>query len=175
MPGPLPVLLLSGPPGAGKTSVARELVKTAKAAAIHIEGDAFWPFFAKDGPKPDTRQAQRRMITVVQAMVSAARPFARDGYETIVDFSIGPWFLPAVLPYLKTLPANLVVLCPPKDVCALRISQRDGTGYDRFDDFHNAFVKIKGLEKNTILAPADAVDIAARIRKSLRKGIYRIN
>ena len=46
------VVMLSGPVGAGKTTVARELVAISPEPLCYIEGDAFWPVFAKPGAKP---------------------------------------------------------------------------------------------------------------------------
>jgi len=43
------VILLSGPVGAGKTTVARELVAALPGPVACIEGDKFWFFIAKAG------------------------------------------------------------------------------------------------------------------------------
>ncbi len=48
----LSVVMLSGPVGAGKTTVARELVAISPAPLSYIEGDALWPVFAKPDAKP---------------------------------------------------------------------------------------------------------------------------
>ena len=111
----------------------------------------------------------------LEVMVAAARPYARNGYETIVDFSIGPWFLPAVRPYLKNMPVDLVVLLPPKDVCVRRIVARDGTDYARFDTFYDAFAAAGSFADNTVAEELAPEALAALVRKNLRKGVYRIN
>ena len=41
------VVMLSGPVGAGKTTVARELVAISPAPLCYIEGDTFWSLFTK--------------------------------------------------------------------------------------------------------------------------------
>src|ERR1700744_669383 len=98
MPATRPVLLISGPPGAGKTTVARALVKAATRPVVHIEGDAFNAFLPLDVKPPMMR---RQRLSAMQAMMAAALPFSRAGQDTIVDFSIGPWFLPGVMPFLR--------------------------------------------------------------------------
>ena len=41
------ITILSGPVGAGKTTVARELVALLPAPVSYIEGDTFWSFVEK--------------------------------------------------------------------------------------------------------------------------------
>jgi adenylate kinase family enzyme len=52
------VVMLSGPIGAGKTTVARELVAISPAPLCYIEGDTFWSLFAK----PDAKPAKRTVV-----------------------------------------------------------------------------------------------------------------
>lgn len=173
------VLILSGPPGAGKSAVARELVKTADATAILIKGDTFWSFIAKGGVPPTKPQAQRKNLTVMQSMVAAARPFARQGYETIVDFSIGPWFLPAVQPFLKDVALDFVVLRPSKTVCARRAAERvEGRmpDYAPYSEFYDAFAAASDFESRTLSDDtATPAELAAQIRAGLRAGTFRIS
>jgi cytidylate kinase len=42
-----PIILLSGPIGAGKTTVARELIASSPASVAYVEGETFWRFIAK--------------------------------------------------------------------------------------------------------------------------------
>ena len=44
------IILLSGTVGAGKSTVAKELVKLIDNPVINIEGDVFWKFIAKGKP-----------------------------------------------------------------------------------------------------------------------------
>lgn len=67
------VVTLSGPVGAGKTTVARELVAISRAPLSYIEGDALWPLFVK----PDAKPQHERFRLFMRSMTVAAVPLAR--------------------------------------------------------------------------------------------------
>src|ERR1700710_1089793 len=117
------IILLSGPIGAGKTTVAKQLVEISTGPIVYIEGDKFWPFMVKGYEQFDR---VKNFTTTMAAMVAAAIPYARTGYQVIVDFSIPPWFLPTVLKMLKPRDVSLqyVVIRPSEAVCINRAATR---------------------------------------------------
>jgi hypothetical protein len=82
------VTILSGPIGAGKTAVSKELIPLWSGPLATIEGDQFWPFLVKRA-KGDRREDFR---VIKRAMTSAAGSLARTGYDVLLDFSIPPGF-----------------------------------------------------------------------------------
>ena len=82
------VTILSGPIGAGKTAVSKELIALWSAPLAYIEGDQFWPFLVKraDG---DRREDFR---VIMRAMTSAAGSLARTGYDVLLGFLDPPAF-----------------------------------------------------------------------------------
>src|SRR5580698_1208414 len=87
-----PVIILSGPVGAGKTTIGRKLIEMLPSPVAYIEGDLFWSFFVNT----DNKQGRyKKFKTIMVSMIAAAIPFARDEYSVILDFSIPPWFLEA--------------------------------------------------------------------------------
>ena len=84
------VIILSGPVGAGKTTVARELLKLLPGEVSYIEGDTFWSFIAKT----ETRDRRANFRTIMRSMTAATIPFARSGFDVLLDFSVPPDFLP---------------------------------------------------------------------------------
>jgi adenylate kinase family enzyme len=174
MPAKRPVLLISGPPGAGKTTLAKALVKAARAPVIHIEGDAFNAFLPTNVKMPMMR---RLRLSAMQAMMAAARPFSRAGQDTIVDFSIGPWFLPAVMPFLRDTPLDCVILLPPKETCAARVAVRkEGRmpDYALYADMYDAFTAAKDFEDHMITGALDTAALVRHIRLGLGKGRFRV-
>src|SRR5271170_7005973 len=132
------ITILSGPIGAGKTTVARELLALLPPPVSYIEGDTFWSFVAKSH-SPDRRQVGH---VIMRAMTAAAIPFARSGYEVLIDFSIPPQFLGTARKIVKDLPLNYVVLRPSLSVCEIRAASRvEGRiiDYAGYRDFYALF------------------------------------
>jgi hypothetical protein len=118
-----PIILLSGPVGAGKSTVARELVAVTSGPVAYIEGDTFWSFIAEGKGGPGWRKPFRVIMT---AMTAAAVPYALADYEVIVDFSIPPWFLETAkkVVNVRSVPIDYVALRPSEVVCASRAAAR---------------------------------------------------
>jgi tRNA uridine 5-carbamoylmethylation protein Kti12 len=169
-----PIIILSGPVGAGKTTVAKELVAISKAPLAYIEGDKFWFFIAK---AERAQIAEKNFRMIMRSMVAAAIPYALNGYETIVDFSLPPWFLDTALKMAnyRDIPLDYVVVRPSIEICATRAATRtDGTikDYKRLRELYKDFDE---AEPNTIADDeADASTVAKMIRQGLDEGKFRL-
>ena len=82
--------------------MARELLALLPAPVSYIEGDTFWSFVAK----AHSRDRREVLQVIMRAMTAAAIPFARSGYEVLIDFSIPPQFLETARKILKEVPLN---------------------------------------------------------------------
>ena len=170
------VVIISGPVGAGKTAVAAELIAISPAPVAYIEGDTFWSFIAK----PKTRGIKLDAFKMVmRAMLSASTHYAVAGYETILDFSIPPWFLNTARTVAKfrEVPLDYVVLLPSEPVCAARAAARtEGTikDYTYYHDLYKDFVGGDGYMSIND-DHSDPAALAAQIRRELNKQAYRID
>ena len=166
------VVMLSGPVGAGKTTVARELIAISPPPLCYLEGDTFWSLFAK----PDTKPRRERFRLLMRSVTAAAIPLARSGYEVLLDFSFPLDFLDTARRILKEIPLDFVMLRPSIAACEQRAAARpEGkiTDYAVYRDFYTIF---EGLPKHEVSDDeADAVSLARRIRAGLDQGIFRLH
>ena len=163
--------MLSGPFGAGKTTVARELVSRLQGPVSRIEGDIFWTFIANSG-----RHNRRENFGVImRAMTAAAIPFARSGFTVLLDFSIPPFFLDTARKILKEVPLDYVVLRPSITVCIGRATERaEGkiADYEAHREFHALFDDAAAY---TIADDeAEPAEMAEQICTGLKAGRFRV-
>lgn len=120
------VVIISGPPGAGKTSASRQVVAQLE-RGVRIETDFF---FAAIGPsfiEPWRAEAHAQNTAVVRACARAAATFAEAGYDVVVDGVVLPWALDIYRAELAPLAVTpvYVVLLPRVEVATTRGLARD--------------------------------------------------
>ena len=161
------IVILSGPVGAGKTTVARELVASSPAPLAYIEGDTFWSFIAKGAAN---HRLEMKFKMTMTAMTTAALPYALYGYEVILDFSIPPWFLETAqrVTKAKEVPLDYVVLRPSETVCAARAAARAEGSISDYTPYRELYSLFDEAGRYTIADDAsDAAVVAARIREAI--------
>lgn len=165
------VIFLSGPIGAGKTTVAKALLPLLPAPLSYIEGDTFWSFIRKD----EERGAWENFPMLVRSMTAAALPFARSGFRVVIDFSIPPTFVDGARKILKEVPFDFVLLRPSFEVCAERAaSRKEGAIRDTvmMKNFYTRFEE--GAVEAICDDRAEPEALARQIADGLNQGRFRI-
>ncbi len=122
----MPITIITGPPGAGKTTVAA-LMARRQTLAVHVVGDQVFHWIASGYVPPWMPGTRRQNGAIVEAIASASARFADAGYEVFVDAIIGPWFLPRWQRAARFRdPLRYVILRPSRDAAASRALKRGG-------------------------------------------------
>jgi predicted kinase len=86
------LIVLTGPPGAGKTTVAAAMAER-YTLSVHLHADDFWRYLRGGAIPPYLPEAHEQNAVVMTALARAAAAYANGGYDVIVDGIIGPWFI----------------------------------------------------------------------------------
>jgi energy-coupling factor transporter ATP-binding protein EcfA2 len=122
------LLLVTGPPGAGKSTVARVLAARFERSAL-VEGDAFFRFVATGAIPPWRAEAHEQNTVVTRAAAVATGAFVTGGFVTVYDGVVGPRFLPTFAASTGLDSLHDVILLPSAERCVERVVARPTTAF----------------------------------------------
>ncbi len=175
------VLLLTGSPGSGKTTVAALVATDAGRPTVHLTTDEFYRAIRTGFIPPWLPGAARQNEVVVDTIVAAVTSYARGRYDVVVDGIIGPWFL---APFREAAAAeqwtlSYVVLRPDLDATISRALHRaDGElkDVDAITGLYTEFADLGPLEPHVIdTTHLDPGQTAARVRQAVAAGTHRLS
>ena len=148
------MIIVTGPPGAGKSTVAR-MVADHYETSVLLVGDDFHHAIRKGYLPPWQAESEHQNEVVIDSTAAAAAAYARGGYLVVVDGIIGPWFLRRWLSQVPDeLPVHYIILSPSKEVALQRAIERTGdmdlVNPEPVTFMHDVFTERGGLDDHIL-------------------------
>jgi energy-coupling factor transporter ATP-binding protein EcfA2 len=169
------VLILTGPPGSGKTTTAKALAVKPTSPKVHLHADDFWQFVKYGAIPPYLPEANDQNRVVVNVVAKAAEGYASGGYFVVLDGIIGPWFLP---PFRAlAAPLHYIVMRPSLDVAMQRCRERADDPLDpqAITSLHRQFSSLGELESHALPTAQHSREEMQRIViEAVNSGAFRL-
>jgi chloramphenicol 3-O-phosphotransferase len=174
------VFVITGPPGAGKTTVAALLAQEFE-PSVHLHSDDFWHFIKRGWIAPYLADSHRQNEVVIGVLAQAAFGYAAGGYHVICDGIIGPWFLDVFRDAGRTsgLSLHYVVLRPDEATTVTRAVARGDralTDPEPIRSLYKQFSHVGSLGQHVLdSTELDPAATAASVVQGLKAGVYLLS
>ena len=159
--------MITGPPGAGKSSVSEQLANQFEPSAL-VAGDSFFAMIKQGYILPWLPQSRRQNTVIIEAAAAAAGRLT-DICSVVYEGVLGPWLLPTFVRAAGLPHIHYVILLPPLEVCLKRVQGRVDHGFgelsvtrDLYEQFANAVVETRHLITEAADHPAQLAELISR-------------
>ncbi|MFI5028951.1 MAG: AAA family ATPase [Solirubrobacterales bacterium] len=178
--GENPILIVTGPPGVGKTTAAGILAARWD-RAVHLEADAFFRFIRGGYVEPWRPESHPQNQAVMRIVAGAAAGYTDAGYFTIVDGIVIPgWFFEPLREALGDAghAVAYAVLRAPLEVCLARGRSREGempVDAGAIEQLWRSFADLGDLEENALdVGGMDAEEVSGQLAERLAGGLLAV-
>lgn len=119
------LLIVSGPPGAGKSAIAAAIADHFEPSVL-VEGDAFFGFLRRGAVAPWLPEADAQNLVVAAAAGACTGRFAAGPGTVVYDGVIGPWHLFGFLGHAGLVACSYAIVLPPVEQCLHQVRTRTG-------------------------------------------------
>ena len=174
MAAPAPILVVSGPSGAGKTTTGR-LVAAACSPGVHIRMDEFMSFIVSGLIDPWRPEAAHQNEVLGGAAATAALHYATGGYTVVFDGHVFPHVLDGLAEACsgRGVPLHYAVLRADLDECMARAGQRspgEPSDPEEFARLHARFADLGDTEAHVVDSSASPDEVAAALLAAFTSG-----
>ena len=168
------LILVTGPPGAGKSTVAKLLVEMYDPSAL-VLGDEFFAFLRRGAVPPWSGEAHRQNTAVIEAAAAASGRLAAHCH-VVYEGVLGPWFLPAFMKASGLSSLHYAALLPPLQVCLERVRSREDHGFTDLgaaEQMWHQFERAQTSPPHVVDSGGQAADVADAVAHGVGTGTLR--
>ncbi|WP_298132559.1 AAA family ATPase [Micropruina sp.] len=122
------VLVIAGPPAAGKTTIAARIAATAEVPTVHVPTDALHTWIKAGFVLPFLPEGVHQNAVIQNVMLNVARAYSEGGYDVILDGVLGPWAVDGLRDGAADagLSLSYIIVRPSLPVLLARAQAREG-------------------------------------------------